>query len=194
MAQVAGDRGIAPVVSSSDIDVGGIEVDVRGDTAEEARTAGWREAQRKAWEELGGPSISDSQVSTVRTDEDRQISTTIATMQGQMDELKRKGENFRPTSRNYTRHSSLCPKPRIHPSHRLPLALTPLRRAVSIHCPATQRAALSLPFRQMYRRSTTTMQNPPLLMPAATQRPQAMRNAPRGRGGVDKGTHARGGC
>ena len=61
-AQVAGDRGIAPVVSSSDIDVGGIEVDVTAATAEEAREKGWREAQRKGWEKLGGPSISDSQL------------------------------------------------------------------------------------------------------------------------------------
>ena len=61
-AQVAGDRGIAPVVSSSDIDVGGIEVDVTAANAEEAREKGWREAQRKGWEKLGGPSISDSQL------------------------------------------------------------------------------------------------------------------------------------
>ncbi|WFL76499.1 heavy-metal-associated domain-containing protein [Altererythrobacter arenosus] len=61
-AQVEGERGIAPVASSSDIDVGGIEVDVRGDTAEEAREKGWREAQRLAWEKIGGPKISDSQL------------------------------------------------------------------------------------------------------------------------------------
>ena len=64
-AQVAGDRGIAPVVSSSDIDVGGIEVDVTAATAEEAREKGWREAQRKGWEKLGGPSISDSQLESL---------------------------------------------------------------------------------------------------------------------------------
>ena len=64
-AQVAGDRGIAPVVSSSDIDVGGIEVDVTAATAEEAREKGWREAQRKGWENLGGPSISDSQLESL---------------------------------------------------------------------------------------------------------------------------------
>lgn len=61
-AQVEGDRGIAPVASSSDIDVTGIEVDTSGDTAEEARENGWREAQRKAWEKLKGPKISDSQL------------------------------------------------------------------------------------------------------------------------------------
>ena len=61
-AQVEGDRGIAPIASSSDIDVGGIEVDVTGDDAEDAREKGWREAQRKAWEKIGGPDISDSQL------------------------------------------------------------------------------------------------------------------------------------
>ncbi|AKM07585.1 hypothetical protein [Pelagerythrobacter marensis] len=61
-AQVEGDRGIAPIASSGDIDITGIEVDVRGDNAEDAREKGWREAQRKAWEKLGGPSISDGQL------------------------------------------------------------------------------------------------------------------------------------
>jgi hypothetical protein len=61
-AQVEGERGIAPIASTGDIDIGGIEVDVRGDNAEDAREKGWREAQRKAWEKLGGPSISDSQL------------------------------------------------------------------------------------------------------------------------------------
>ncbi len=61
-AQVEGERGIAAVVSSSDIDVGGIEVDVRGDNPEDARARGWAEAQRKAWEKLDGPSISDGQL------------------------------------------------------------------------------------------------------------------------------------
>ncbi|ALE16176.1 hypothetical protein AMC99_00873 [Altererythrobacter epoxidivorans] len=64
-AQVEGDRGIAPVASSSDIDVTGIEVDASGDTAEEARENGWREAQRKAWEKLKGPEISDSQLESL---------------------------------------------------------------------------------------------------------------------------------
>ncbi|MXP46127.1 heavy-metal-associated domain-containing protein [Altererythrobacter luteolus] len=64
-AQVEGDRGIAPVTSSIDIDVGGIEVDVRGDSAEEAREAGWREAQRKGWAKLGGPSLPDSQLESL---------------------------------------------------------------------------------------------------------------------------------
>ena len=61
-AQVEGERGIAAVVSSADIDIGGIEVDVRGDNAEDARLKGWREAQRKAWEKAGGPPIPDGQL------------------------------------------------------------------------------------------------------------------------------------
>ena len=64
-AQVEGDRGIAAVVASNDIDVGGIEIDVRGDSPEEARNKGWEEAQRKAWEKIGGPSISDSQLQSL---------------------------------------------------------------------------------------------------------------------------------
>ena len=65
MAQVAGERGIAPVASSSDISVSGIEVNVRGDNAEDARQNGWREAQRRAWQQLGGPSIPDSRLDSM---------------------------------------------------------------------------------------------------------------------------------
>ncbi len=61
-AQVEGDRGIAPLMASTDINVGGIEVNVTADTAEEARQTAWKEAQRKAWEKLGGPDISDGQL------------------------------------------------------------------------------------------------------------------------------------
>ncbi|KLE33696.1 hypothetical protein AAW01_05020 [Aurantiacibacter gangjinensis] len=61
-AQVSGERGIAPVASSSDISVSGIEVDVRGESAEDAQQNGWREAQRIAWEQLGGPDIPDSRL------------------------------------------------------------------------------------------------------------------------------------
>jgi len=64
-AQVAGDRGIAPVVSSSDVDVTGIEVDVTAATAEEAREKGWRQAQRLAWNKIDGPAISDSQLESL---------------------------------------------------------------------------------------------------------------------------------
>ncbi len=62
VAQVGGDRGIAPVASSSDISIGGVEVDTSGDTAEEARAAGWQEAAKLAWERIDGPEISDSQL------------------------------------------------------------------------------------------------------------------------------------
>ena len=62
VAQVGGDRGIIPVASSEDIEVRGIEVDVTGKDAEEARLNGWREAQKLAWEKLGGPAIPDSQL------------------------------------------------------------------------------------------------------------------------------------
>ena len=41
-AQVEGDRGIAPLMASTDINVGGIEVNVTADTAEEARQAAGR--------------------------------------------------------------------------------------------------------------------------------------------------------
>lgn len=61
-AQITGDRGIAPVASSSDIDVAGIEVDVRGSSAEEARAAGWKLAQRLAWQRLDGPALPDAEI------------------------------------------------------------------------------------------------------------------------------------
>lgn len=67
LAQVEGDRGIAAVVSSSDIDVGGIQVDVRGDNAEDAQKKGWAEAQRLAWKKLGGPELSDAQLDSMVT-------------------------------------------------------------------------------------------------------------------------------
>ena len=47
-----GDRGIAPVDSSSSYEVGGVTVDVSGKTADAARTGGWRVAQRKGWKML----------------------------------------------------------------------------------------------------------------------------------------------
>ena len=65
VAQVSGDRGIAPVASTTDIEVRGIRVDVKGRNAEDARLAGWREAQRKAWEKLGGPDVSDDQLESM---------------------------------------------------------------------------------------------------------------------------------
>ncbi|MEM7690193.1 MAG: heavy-metal-associated domain-containing protein [Pseudomonadota bacterium] len=62
LAQVMGERGIAPTASSTDIEVRGITVDVTGDTAEEARQSGWRQAQREAWAKAGGPELSDGQI------------------------------------------------------------------------------------------------------------------------------------
>ena len=62
-AQIDGERGIAPVAASRDIAVGGIEVDTRGETAQEAREAGWDEAAKLAWEKIDGPELSDSQIS-----------------------------------------------------------------------------------------------------------------------------------
>ncbi|MGB3740226.1 MAG: heavy-metal-associated domain-containing protein [Pontixanthobacter sp.] len=65
VAQVEGDRGIAAVAASTDIEIGEIEVDVRGDNAAEAREEGWREAQRLAWAKLDGPELSDSQLDSI---------------------------------------------------------------------------------------------------------------------------------
>ena len=62
LAQVSGDRGIAPTASSTDIEVRNVEVDVRADSASEARDKAWKEAQRKAWRQVGGPAISDGQL------------------------------------------------------------------------------------------------------------------------------------
>jgi hypothetical protein len=67
-AQIAGDRGIAPINSSADFSVEGISVDTTAKTAIEARDKGWREAQRLGWEKLfkqthagaAAPKLSDS--------------------------------------------------------------------------------------------------------------------------------------
>ena len=53
VAQIeGGDRGIAPVDASSSYEVGGIAVDVAANSADAARTGGWRLAQRKGWAAL----------------------------------------------------------------------------------------------------------------------------------------------
>ena len=65
VAQVEGDRGIAPVMSSSDIEVMNVRVDARGDSAEEARAEGWVQAQKKAWASIGGPAIPDGQLQSM---------------------------------------------------------------------------------------------------------------------------------
>jgi hypothetical protein len=62
IAQIEGDRGIPPIASSTDIQVTGIEVNTTGKDADEARAAGWKEAQRKAWESLKGPKMGDEQI------------------------------------------------------------------------------------------------------------------------------------
>jgi len=61
-AQIEGDRGIAPIASSRDIQTGGIAVNTTGRDATEARAAGWKLAITKAWEKLGGPAMSDDQI------------------------------------------------------------------------------------------------------------------------------------
>lgn len=65
LAQVSGERGIAPTASSSDIEVRGIDVDERGDDAEDARQKAWRKAQREAWQRVDGPPVSDGQLSSM---------------------------------------------------------------------------------------------------------------------------------
>lgn len=65
VAQIAGERGIAPVAASRDIRVSGIAVDTKGDTPQEAREAGWKEAARLAWKKINGPQLSDSQISAM---------------------------------------------------------------------------------------------------------------------------------
>ncbi|NBC35613.1 heavy-metal-associated domain-containing protein [Novosphingobium sp. FSY-8] len=56
-AQIEGERGIAPVVASGDIEIGGIEVNATGRTAQEARANGYREAYKLAWDKAHGPAL-----------------------------------------------------------------------------------------------------------------------------------------
>lgn len=65
IAQIEGDRGIAPVASTSDIEIDGIDVDVTGKTAAEARETGWREARKLAWAKAGGPKLPDNQIESM---------------------------------------------------------------------------------------------------------------------------------
>lgn len=67
VAQVAGDRGITPVASSTDIEVRGIRVNVTGDNPDDARQKGWVEAQRLAWASIGGSSLPDSRIQSLVT-------------------------------------------------------------------------------------------------------------------------------
>jgi hypothetical protein len=70
-AQLEGaDRGVPPIDSASTFEVTGISVDIAADTAEKARTEGWRRAQSIGWKALWAntnrrpqseaPSLSDS--------------------------------------------------------------------------------------------------------------------------------------
>ncbi|MGC1468991.1 MAG: hypothetical protein WA793_06375, partial [Sphingorhabdus sp.] len=67
-AQIEGPkRGIPPIASNGDFEVTNVIVNTTGKNAEEARRAGWEEAQRKAWSMLwakthgsSGSSLSDS--------------------------------------------------------------------------------------------------------------------------------------
>ena len=67
-AQIEGPkRGIPPIASSGDFEVNGVVVNATGKNADEARRAGWEEAQRKAWAMLwarthggAGGALSDS--------------------------------------------------------------------------------------------------------------------------------------
>lgn len=71
-AQIDGaDRGVAPADSSGSFEVSGIDVDVKGPTADAARLAGWRLAQRKGWQMLaqrlnaGGGSLGDGALDSI---------------------------------------------------------------------------------------------------------------------------------
>ncbi len=62
IAQIEGDRGIAPVASTTDIEVDGIAVDTTGKSGREARDAGYALARRLAWQKYGGAQLSDAQL------------------------------------------------------------------------------------------------------------------------------------
>lgn len=73
VAQIeGGDRGVAPIDSSSDYEVSGVTVDIAANSADAARFGGWREAQRRGWRMLwqrvhGGPApgLSDSALDSI---------------------------------------------------------------------------------------------------------------------------------
>lgn len=52
LAQLEGDRGVPPIDSSKNYEVGGVTVDVAAGNADAARMGGWRLAQRKGWRTL----------------------------------------------------------------------------------------------------------------------------------------------
>jgi len=66
VAQMEGERGIAPIASNGDFEVRDVRVDVAGPNADTARATGWRLAQRLAWRSLwtrtnggAGPMLAD---------------------------------------------------------------------------------------------------------------------------------------
>lgn len=71
VAQMEGERGVPPIASSGDFEVSGIHVDVYASSADAARTAGWRLAQRLAWKKLwaqtngGALGLSDGQLDQI---------------------------------------------------------------------------------------------------------------------------------
>ena len=65
IAQIEGDRGIAAVAASHDIQVSGIEVNKPGKTPMEAREAAWAEARKLAWAKLGGPAMSEAEINSL---------------------------------------------------------------------------------------------------------------------------------
>lgn len=67
-----GNRGITPINSSADFVASGIAVDVTANGPNAAREGGWREAQRKGWQQLyrkingsDGPALSDSALDAI---------------------------------------------------------------------------------------------------------------------------------
>lgn len=65
IAQIEGDRGITPVATSADIHITGVAVETTGDSAQDARLKGWKLAQKKAWEQAGGPPMADSAIESM---------------------------------------------------------------------------------------------------------------------------------
>ncbi len=72
VAQMEGERGVPPIASSGDFEVGGVRVDVYAANADAARMAGWRQAQRLAWRKLwantnggSGFNLSDGQLDQI---------------------------------------------------------------------------------------------------------------------------------
>ena len=75
-AQIEGkDRGVPPIDSAANYEIGGVAVDVSARTADQARMVGWRLAQRRAWKLLwakangqpaqAAPILSDGQLDSI---------------------------------------------------------------------------------------------------------------------------------